>query len=432
LAWHGGILLIISRVADAANLLIGVVLIPRFVNADELGAVLPLTQLSLLFASPMGAVARAGLRAVALHQAREETAAAENVIGLMYRLAAMSSMLFLVLVVGVWDGIGERLALSSPVILILVVAVGMASCWRPVVAHLVQGLQLFYRYSFSILVETSTRLCLCAALLPLLHLKGYLLSLFVSSAVSLLFLHLGLRRWRQRVVVAGSYSDTLRRLWPDVYPLLIFYGVLAVQGVVEPWVIRQRLPAEESAAFYVLFKFGAIPTYVSSALVPFFLSMAASRVGTGKSTRRMHGFAMGATLSVGLLATIGAWCFGREVLGLYSAWRPYARFAAYLAPLTLSMALHAVLLLHAAHETAMGRYRFVKTLSVPVVLEVCLLYALMGWEFFADRLPGCVSLWLEELDPRRMVVVIAMMFLARLLCVMMGIVDTVMQRRRGV
>jgi len=409
--------------ADIVNVVIGVILVPKFVDAHDLGAVLPLTQFSLLFAAPMGAVAKGGLRAVALHQARGEATATTEVVALMLRLAGLASLLFLLFAVLVWEGVGIRLDLSSSWVLILVAGTGVVACWRPVVAHLVQGLHQFHRYSLSVMIESGVRLSFCVVLLPLLHLMGYLSAFLAASACSLLFLLLGLKGWEHRSVSIGKCWGTLRRLWPGIWPLLIFYGVLAMQGLVEPWVVRQRLPVSESAGYYVLFKFAAIPTYVSAALTPFFLSIATSQVGKGKSTKRMNRFAVGCTFSVGFIATLGAWFFGGILLDLYSAWRPYVGFACYLAPLTLAMALHAVVLLHVAHEIAMGRYRFSVLLSIPIMFEIVALYALTGWEFFSAWLPGNVCSWFECFEPRRMAVVVGIMVIVRVVCVMLSAVD---------
>ena len=51
--WYAALLFIAQRFGDVINLFVGMWLVPRYVPQEELGAVLPLTQMASFLALPL-------------------------------------------------------------------------------------------------------------------------------------------------------------------------------------------------------------------------------------------------------------------------------------------------------------------------------------------------------------------------------------------
>lgn len=389
--WYSALMFVFARLGDVVNLYVGMFLVPAVITRDRLGAILPLTSMAAFVSLPLAIVVQAALKYLSIYEAAGQSGKSKALLRDVIRL----SLVMAVVVAGYsWFGsafVQRRLKLESPAIMWLVAAVGVSSCVKPVMVMAAQGLKTFYRLIVSNLLAPLSRVVAMVLLLGAFQLSGYLAATLVSNVVVILFLLHGLRPLLRRELASESYRADWRGIGRYLVPVGVTLLVLTLQQAVEPWVIRQRLPALDSAGYYVAAMFGNIPGYLGGAIIPFLFPLVSEAYERGDATRRMHVQAVAVTFLMGLAFTLVTALAGGWILGLQPAWREYSGFSGYIWQVSLMTTLYVALNCHIMHESACRRFRYLWYLVPAVLLEVALLYGVMGWPFFRPWLPA--GLW---------------------------------------
>jgi len=410
--WHGGLQFLVSRLGDGINFYIGMILVPAAIDGSKLGAVLPLSNIPALLVIPLSVVLQALLKYLTIFRARGETGKIRRVMRDMFLFSVGLSVLTALVLLTGRGFIMHRLKLTDPAVMWMVGAVAVASCWSGVALTAVQGTGKYYRLTFGTLAGPVARLVLCLLLLRGLQVTGYFAAQAGGMAVMVLALVWGLGR-KSAAVPFESYTADLRAMWKYLVPVGVMMLLTSAQGVIEPWIVRQRLPEADSAAFYIVSMFGNMPAFVCSALMPFLFPMVSDRHERGESTSGLHGQALAGTAVVSIGAALVLGLAARPLLDLYGPWRAYAGYAPYVWLLGLSSALRSLAILHGFHEAACRRFGFLKYYVPVMVGEVALLCCLMGWGFFKPWLPGAAWRAVDAAVRPDLSFVVALILLAR-------------------
>jgi O-antigen/teichoic acid export membrane protein len=429
--WHSALMFGASRIGDVLNLAVGLFVVPLFVSQEQLGALLPLLSLAAFVSFPLGAAARAVSRYLTEFRVANEEGRIRAILGDLMCLSGVVSAVGLLILLGGFSFWAERLKIEGISVLLLLVGLSLVSCWQPILGVANEGLGHYYRITATVLVSGLARVLLAVTLLPLFGLQGYLATQLLAAIVTGLFLLRGFRRYFRPAVVAVSNRALLRSLSRYFFPVLAMSAVLSLQAVMEPWIVRQRLPEEQSAAYYVATRFGMIPQYLAGALTVFIFPMASERHDRGESTRAWHGRILLVVLAVGGASALLLWGIGPWLLDRFVAWRPYAPYASLLWKTALVSVGSGLVSLYALHESACRRFRFLRFLIPVILLEIGGLYSLMGWSFFRPYVPagiwGTGNLWIR----RDVDFVVGGMLLARLVLLLCMAPGLIFERGRG-
>jgi hypothetical protein len=221
-------------------------------------------------------------------------------------------------------------------------------------------------------------------------LEGYLAVQLLAGFAAAFFLLRGFRSYFGVEVVAVSNRALFKEVGRYFLPSLLMAALFSFQAMMETWIIRHRLPTEQSAAYYLASRFGMIPGYLSGALVAFLFPMVSERHDRGQSTRGLRLQSLGAMLGVGLLVAALLAMFGSRLLSAFAPWRPYVPYASLLWQTALIAVGTGLIALYTTHESACRRFGFLWGVTPVILLEIGGLYSLMGWSFFRPFLPDAV------------------------------------------
>jgi len=261
----------------------------------------------------------------------------------------------------------------------------------PVLRVAAQGLMRFRYMILSGVVRPIVYLILMLLLLKRFQLLGYLIALLGASFAVVLYLLWSVREYIGPEIRAEGYGaewGKIRRYGLNVGSVALLVGFAAI---IEPWTIRNFTPRMDSAGYYVAFMFGQIPMYLSAAFTPFLFPLISERFEKGEKTDHMLFQSVVAMLLIGLPLLVFFVFGGRWFLGLRASWRQYVDYAPLLWKISLVSILQSVLGAFLAHENACSRFRYVKWFAPVLVLEVVLLYGLMGWHELRAVVPA--GLW---------------------------------------
>jgi len=411
--WHSLLMFAATRLGDVVNLYVGAFLVPAFVSQRELGMVLPLTQLGLLMAVPINVVSRTAAKYMNVFKTHGELGKIKR---LLRDLIVVSLIYSVFIVFYLWFGrafIGARLKFDSPFIVVLVAAIGVVACWVPAATMASQGLKEYYRLTASRIVRPVVRLIFILLLLDALGIVGYLSATLVSGVAVIAFLIGGIRQYLRKSIKAESYHENAKTMLAYLIPVGLTVLLAGLQKTAEPWIVRQRLSAMDSAGYYVATVFGSIPMYVVGAILPFLFPVVSERHELRQSTRRLHIQSAAMTFVVGMAIVVLLRLSARSLLSLRPSWSAYVGYAPYLWRLALMTTLNSVFLCHMWHENACRRFRYLAYYAPLVILEVVILYALMGWPLLQDWLPTVVWEPVARWDVRRLSFIVTAMIVSR-------------------
>jgi len=285
--WHSLLMLVAARAGDIVALCVGLFIVPDMVLREKLGAVFALVRLAAFVAVPLTVVGNVAMKYINMFLVQED----DGKIKALLRDLLVSTRrcrhwwgasLWLC-----WAHIRTGLAIEDNAIMWILAAFVLVSCWTPVATMLSRGLKQFYRITAARIVRPAARLVVLL-LIRRLQVAGYLAGTLAQPVAVLIFLVGGLRRFMRKDIECVDYrelkSEMLRYLWP----VAAMTVVTAFQLAIEPWLIRECFPSDESAGYYMAAVLGNIPMWAAPAMVPFLFSLVSEQFEGGESTRRMH------------------------------------------------------------------------------------------------------------------------------------------------
>ncbi len=413
--WYSLLMLAVSQTGNLFNFIVGAFLVPDILDAETLGAVLPLTRLAAFLSVPLAVGVGTAMKFLNVFQIRGEAGRVKTLLrhSLLFTLMASAAILG-----QVWWSRGfvhVRLRVEGNAVMLLVGALAVASCWQPVAEGAAVGLKRFSACIVSRVIGPATRLLLAWLLLRRFQVIGYLAAQLGGFLIVIGFLLWGFRRHVQKDVRAISYAAHV----PDMLRYMLFLGLFmaagALQAAVEPWVVRHRLPEPDSAGFYFATLFGSIPAYLAGAIFPFLFPLVSEAHEQQQRTRAMLFQAMVVVAGVGAAITVLLAAFGAALLDLRDSWRVYRAYSPYLAALAAATTLDGMIGCFVSHETACRRFRFLAYYAPILVAEAAGLYTMTGWTFFRGRVPDDVWAWVHAQPIRTLAFVVGVMVATRAL-----------------
>ncbi len=389
--WYTLLGFVVSRAGEAVNLYIGMFLVPKMVSPEELGAVQPLMSVGAFVGLPIAILLLPVDKFLNVFAAREEYGKVKSLL-----LDSIYANLAFVLVVLVWlffsgDALLERLHVTDRRILIPVAAFAALSCLEPIISSAQRSLKCFRSMIVSGLGVPYLRLAGMLLLLAPFGVFGYLSAQLAVSTWSMGCALVALSLYLRKCGGRASYRADIRDMAVYSLPLVAMTFAARVQGPVETFVIRHRLPEEVSAGYYFATMFGAVPGYATSALVTFFWPIVSEKFERGESTRKVLMQSMLFTFAVGGLALVAVALAVPHVFRLPGPWRDYGGYSRYVWQAGLISLLKSVQGLYMAHESACRRFAFVRYMVPLMLLEAAVLYGLPAWDAAVPYLP--TGLW---------------------------------------
>lgn len=410
--WYAIILFFVQRFGDFINIYIGLWLVPQYVSSDELGALLPLTQIAGVIGLPLAIILTPFGKFINAFGAKEEYG---KIKALILDVAILAGLFSIVIATYTWTmapHLFKRLRIGSPSLIWIICGITVTSLVLPLTNSALSALKKFRLLSVAGFISPPIRLAVMLILLPLSGLLGFFASQLVMNLLLFAIALWGLRTLVSRNVKRESYFSHGREMLAYTLPFVIMTVMSSVGTAVQLLVIRQRLPNVESAAFYFCSRFAEIPIMVWASIGQVFFPHVSDAFEKNKSTRRtlVQVFAI-SVLGGGLIALLLGISMSR-VFGLVAHWSHYRDYAYLVGWLALANVFRVGFTIFMMHEIACRRFGFL-FYSVPIALfESGVLLSLTGYTFFEPFLPGAWVAWMGALRAARIEFIVGVMLAA--------------------
>jgi O-antigen/teichoic acid export membrane protein len=413
--WYAILTFCAGRLGDLCNIYVGVFYLPAALSPEDLGTVDPVTRLVGFAAIPVAVISMVGAKYLSAYHARNENGKIKQFMRDMALLGFVSAILFVAALLATFESFRVRLGLDSRFLLPTLCALGVLSCWQPLVQVVLQGMQKFNTIAFLGVGGNALRVVLVLCLVPLLHLSGLLLATFVSGLTIV-----GLSLWSLKGFMSREISPVAYYAeWRDILLFARGIAVMAIvgnlQGFIEPFVVKHSLPVQDAAGYYMVCRFGYIPSWLVGAISFVLFPLLSHRHERGEDTRGYLRQALLVTLTVSVGGTLLLGVISKWLFGLMPQWQPFLPYAPLVWMIGLQVTLDSIISIYTTHEIACRRFRFL-WMTVPMaLLDIVVLYGSFGWGAFRDWLPESIWRTMDQSIPRTLTYAIVVMCATRLL-----------------
>lgn len=394
--WYVALFLGVQMVVSLVNVYTGLWLIPQVIPQADLGAVLPLLQLTVFLAMPLSLVLTPVGKYLNTFMAKGETGKARALLLDACRISLVAAVVMVAYTLVVAPFLLLRMRVnSSGVMLVLLCAMAFLSGVKPVLTSATQALKKFDNMLAGSVAVAPLRLVLIWVLAGSFGVSGYVGAQFGVELAGALIAIYGLRR----VLAKGQVTESYRMHWREMFafsvPLIACTVAGTLVGFVDPLVIRHRLPEVESAAYYIITRFSEIPGYLGGVLGLVLFPLVSERFEQGLSTGRLLRDANILNVVLGGALVVVLFWGGEWILHLRPAWAAYTGYARFMGPLGFLQWIGVPISAFILHETACRRFGYLWICSAIMLIKTGLLYCLTGWAFFQPYLPAA---WWESVN----------------------------------
>jgi O-antigen/teichoic acid export membrane protein len=393
--WYSLLLFIVLRICDLVNAFIGIWLVPRYVQQSELGAVLPLLQLSSLFGLPISVLVLTFKKFINQYQVVGDLGKLKSMLRsflissiAMFFVGVMSASLVMPLFF-------ERIRIAKGSLGTLIIATAILSTVSPVFMDSLQSLKKFKAITIIHFFSAPLRLLVMLITMPIRALSGYMLGQAAPPLFQICAAWWALKKdFGTKVKAVAFWSDDKPRILKYMMGNFIFLSVATVTSTVFMTVLRQRLPDVESAAYYMISRFAELGTYVGLTVSYVMFPYVAEHHATGTEDSSIVWKASLSTLLFGCVCSVFFWLCGDKIFSLTSLWSPYIPYVNDLALLCLALSFIATLGCLNNYEVAMSRFSFMFITAPVLILQSLIAVCFSGYEFFRGKLPDFVVDWI--------------------------------------
>lgn len=406
--WYTILLFVAQRIGDIINMFVGLWLVPKCVGPQDLGAVLPLTQLISLVGLPLGIVATPFMKYLTVYAEKGEYGKVKALLRDVFLGTAALAVVTLVFAWLILPFFFERVRVAAGSLGFLIVLGSVLAAVSTIFGNAVQGLKLYNATVWFNLLGAPFRLVTMLVAMPFRALSGYFAGQCAPYGVSIVGAVWVLRKRLGRAVQAQPYwREDGGAMIRYTIPLIFSSVVSTVTSTIETLVIRHRLSDFESAGYYILTRFTDIASYFGSAFIVFLFPMVAGLAAGSRESKRvvLHSIAgttVGGLVVGGVLAVAGGW-----ILSLSSLWATYTPLKGMMFPICVLNVLLMVGNCLTTYKIARGEFRFFWYLLPLILLKGGFLYAVTGVSFFHGMVPESWIALVESWQPCRLSFVIA-------------------------
>lgn len=388
--WYSLMIFVACRSGDAIQAFIGLWLVPKYVGPNELGAVLPLQQLTSFLTVPLGIVAVVFSKYVNTYATRGEYG---KVKGFIRDVFTVSFILFVICIAGaylVMPFFYERLRIASGSLTFLILLCGLVTNLSTVVGSAQQGLKRFKTMAVMNFLGAPIRLVTLLVAMPIRALSGYILGQTTPGATTSLLAVFDIRKTLKPYAIDTSWRKDMPEIWRYLWPVAINTLLCTMIGSINTTLYRQRLTEIESAAFYLITRFSEIASFIGISMMIVLIPLASEAKEKGREntlllrktiyTSLASSFAMAAAFAV----------FAKPFFALNSTWATYQPYV-YLLPMqTFLVGMCTTINAITAYEMACRRFFLPFTITIVNIFLTATVASLTGAEFYRGILPNSI------------------------------------------
>ena len=387
--WYSLLLFLAFRCGDVINAVVGLWLVPKYVPQSDLGAVVPLLQVTAVFGLPISILVVTFTKFLNEYKTKGEMGKVKSLIRTFWCFSVAAITLGAGLSMWMMPHFFERIRVANGSLGMLIIATAVLSTTAPVFMNALQALKRFNALTVINLASAPLRLIVMLIAMPFRALSGYMLGQAAPYAFQIGWSVFSLRK---EIFSSVASRPFWREDWRRIVRFTLVMGgwttinTITVSALM--MIVRQRFPESEAAAYYIISRFAELTTYAGASVVMVMFPLAAEasvkeKVGSGLVLK-----SLGATLVFGLVCTGALALAGRTILSSCPVWSSYVAYAPDMAMLAAVQALGYCCGVFYTFEIAVGRFSFLRY-AMPLSIVQCLFFVcLSGYAYFDGLLPA--------------------------------------------
>ena len=417
--WYSLMIFMAARAADCLNVFVGLWLVPKYVPPSELGAVQPLANFASFLALPIAVFASTFRQELSNLAQTNQFGKMKTLMKTVFIAAAIFFFVAIIVSHFVLPHFLERIRIAEGSLGMLIIVYSFINALSPIFQNALQSLKKFKSTTVINLLGAPIRFIAMLATMPLRALSGYFVGQASAPAFSIITSVIALRK--ELSVKAEPYwtRDAIRR---GVRLLKIFGAYSLVGGllpIAETLIIRQRLPESDSAAFYMMSRFGEIATFLTNTLLFTIFPFAAELSSKGKSTLPIVVKSSLAIIVTNGLFALFFWAVGPMIVSHLPHGNDFESYTWATQWLILNATILAIISLYTTAEISANRFGFMRFVIPANLVYVIAIFAVTGHGYAAGVIPDT---WTDFLTRHNIDTLRVMMYwmtgasLLRLLC----------------
>ena len=392
--WYSLMLFVACRAADCTNVFVGLWLVPKYVGPSELGAVMPLTNFANFLAIPIAVFASTFRNELTTLAINREFGQMKTLMRGVFIATAIFFFLAIIVCRLILPAYLERIRVAEGSLAFVIIITSFITTISPIYNNALQSLKKFKASSAIAVAGAPLRLITMLVTMPLRALTGYFVGQCAVPASQIVGSVICLRK--ELSVPAEPYWN--REIVRRFGRLFVIFGIGAVaggvSGLVESTVLRQRLPALDSAAYYMVTRFSDIASFLASSLVFTLFPFTAELAAEGKDTRPLI-VKTSLAVFVTNAALAGFFClFGERIIALLPNGGEYSAYWWAIPWIIAITSTNLFTSFYGTGEVSAFRFGYMKWMIPLTLAYPAALLLVTGYGYFTAYIPAS---WAEFL-----------------------------------
>ena len=375
------------RAADLLNAVVGLWLVPKYVDPTELGAVQPLTQFANFLAIPVAAFANTFRNELTRLSINKEFGKLKTLMRGVFIAAAVFLFIAIIVARFTLPIFLERIRIAEGSLGLVIIAASFIGAVAPIYSNALQALKKFKAQSFLSIVGAPVRLIAMLLAMPFRAITGYFVGQAAAPAFSIAASVIALRK--ELSVKAEPYWDreTLKKFSVLLAIFLASGAATGFNGLIESTVLRQRLPDLDSAGYYMATRFSEIASFLLATVAFTIFPFTAKLAARNQDTKPLVLKATAATIAFSATIALPFFVVGKPILGMLPNGDCYAEYW-WAIPWLIGISMFSAFAgIYTISEVSANRFAYLKW-YIPLDLAYpALLLLVTGYGYYAHFLP---------------------------------------------
>lgn len=372
--WYAALIFMAQRLGDLINIIIGLWLVPKYVSPDELGAVLPLSQVGSVLGLPLAIILIPFGKFINVFAARNELGKIKSLLRDVFVASLSVGILIVVAAPLLMPKVFSSMRIQKGMLPWLIVTAGVSTTIAPLFVQALQGLKKFKEISLLNIFTPPIRLIVMLVTMPIRGISGYFSGQLAANTFSITLALINLRHLFKRSIAAIPYKHEWRAITAFMIPVALITISGRLQNMAEFSTIRYKLPDLDSAAYYFITRFADLPIYFWGALSAVLLPLVSERHETGQDSRSLLNQSMLSILIGGCILALILHLISPTLFNLLPMCQPYHPFTYLMGMVSLTSVFRTAIACFTTYELACRRYHFVALTSLIYLTETTILY----------------------------------------------------------
>lgn len=345
------------RLADAVNIASGLWFVPKYVSADDIGAVLPLSSFATFLSLPLFAFAMTAMKEAVHLSASGEKARLKSLLLGVFVAAGITIALGLGIAGVIMPVFMKRIGVCSNSVGFMVIGAAFLGCVAPVYTDALQATKRFKALGVIEVVSSVARFSIMLILMPFRALFGYFSAQAMQPLMRILISVLALRR--ELGIKSESYwsKEVSKRFLRSFLLILVYQAVPMAVSLLEQYIIRTSMGVQDSAGYYLASRFSDFLFYLTfPLLIVSFPYTALARDGSSRMKYVL--ICSSITLFAAFLAAIAYVLWGAELLSILPNGVKYSEYSFLMPHLVIITAFTSVQVFVTNAEVSAGKFGF--------------------------------------------------------------------------